>query len=178
MQSTRECAVLECNRIARCKGWCQKHYARWKRNGYTHKKPLRTALERFESRILKDECWHWQGAQVVTGYGHFHSGVNGKTWLAHRFAYTALVGEIPVGFHIDHLCRNRMCVNPDHLEAVTPQENQRRAVEVRRNDICPQGHPRTPENTRVFRDGRQRDCLVCYRFSNKRPRLSRAEGRS
>jgi hypothetical protein len=69
-------------------------------------------------------CWLWKGNITVQGYGtqHFES----RTWTAHRLVYTALVGAIPAGLHLDHLCRVHNCVNPDHLEPVTPAENNRR----------------------------------------------------
>jgi hypothetical protein len=69
-------------------------------------------------------CWEWTGAKMPTGYGHFQ----GTT--AHRASYEMFVGPIPEGLHVDHLCMNKSCVNPAHLEPVTPAENNRRAHEV------------------------------------------------
>ena len=71
-------------------------------------------------------CWIWQGAVSSSGYGN--RWVEGKTVLAHRFYYEELVGTIPSDLQIDHLCRNKLCVNPEHLEAVRPAVNTRRGL--------------------------------------------------
>jgi hypothetical protein len=69
-------------------------------------------------------CWEWTGAKTTTNYGHFR--LNGRTTKSYRVSYATFVGKIPDGLTIDHLCRNRVCVNPMHLEAVSHQENMRR----------------------------------------------------
>jgi len=81
----------------------------------------RTAQIRQRSKVVESGCWEWQGALTPDGYGHV-------AWLdisqlAHRCSYTLLVGPIPEGLQIDHMCRNRKCVNPDHLQAVTAELN-------------------------------------------------------
>lgn len=75
-------------------------------------------------------CWRWTGAHVSKGYGSFW--LDGKAQPAHRVVYELVKGKIPEGLHLDHLCRNRWCVNPEHLEPVTLQENNRRRDEARR----------------------------------------------
>ena len=90
------------------------------------------AEQRFWKYVDKTgDCWNWLGGSYGAGYGGFYIGggrENRKRAYAHRFAYEHHVGPIPEGLEIDHLCRNRRCVNPDHLEkAVTHQVNQLRA---------------------------------------------------
>jgi len=72
--------------------------------------------------LNEDGCWAWTGATAGPGYGQF-----GRNGLAHRVAYERAFGPIPEGMEIDHLCRNRRCVNPDHLDAVSHEENLRRS---------------------------------------------------
>src|SRR4051812_32410851 len=110
-------------------------------------------------RNTTSECWPWTGYVMPNGYGHF-SATRATRWLAHRYAYELLVGEIPDGMHLDHLCRNRRCVNPAHLEVVTQAENNRRASAVRRpKSRCDHGHEMTVENTVVSKLG-QRTCRI------------------
>ncbi|MCE5309611.1 MAG: HNH endonuclease [Acidobacteriales bacterium] len=113
------------------------------------------------------------GTVARDGYGDVY--VPGRrTTQAHRVAYEVFRGPIPEGLHIDHLCRVTCCVNPDHLEPVTPAENNRRAGSAVTH--CSRGHEYTPENT-YFRKGSDRrgnrDCLECRRI---RKRESRARG--
>ena len=96
-------------------------------------------------------CWLWMGYITPQGYGR-SSEAGGKSDFAHRIAYRALRGPIPAGLHLDHLCRVRCCINPAHLEPVTPAETIRRGetgIQEARKTHCPQGHEYTPENTRI-----------------------------
>lgn len=114
-------------------------------------------------------CWEWTAARNSdTGYGAFVSPPprKGKTAQAHRIMYMEVFGPVADGMHIDHMCRNRGCVNPEHLRCVTHQENilAGATVPAMRAKIthCPQGHEYTPENTEVSKR-RQRHCKTCRR---------------
>jgi hypothetical protein len=111
-------------------------------------------------------CWNWKGAVLGGGYGNWTTArLRGYPQLAHRFAYEYLVGPIPDGMVLDHLCRNRICVNPDHLEPVTQQVNVlrgERSIMHRkrpewRKDTCKWGHSEWREAS-----GRRR-CVPCMR---------------
>ena len=129
-----------------------------------------TTLERFWSRVDKsageDGCWLFVGWLDGQGYGSFNS----RRISAHRFAYELVVGPIPVGYQIDHLCRVRNCVKPAHLEAVTARENTRRSLSVAgtngRKTHCIHGHAFSLENTRIDLEGK-RVCRICKRKSLK-----------
>ena len=118
-------------------------------------------MERFWSKVKKtDTCWLWQSA-TCKGYGLF--SYLGKEVYAHRFSYELLVGPIPEGMELDHLCRSPACVNPARLEPVTHQENCRRGEAGRhkcRRIHCKWGHEFTPENTYVDPRG-DRHCRIC-----------------
>lgn len=104
-------------------------------------------------------CLEWQGA-TSAGYGHIRR--DGRAQLVHRYIYEQVIGPIPDGMQIDHLCRNRLCVNIEHLEPVTQAENLRRQGAAVTH--CPRGHAYTPENT-YLRPGRTsgRVCRTCAR---------------
>ena len=115
-------------------------------------------------------CWLWAGALNSKGYGNVR--INGRNHLAHRVSYTMHKGPIPSGLELDHLCRVTSCVNPDHLEAVTHQENCRRGdagkicgAWQRAKTHCPQGHAYAGDNL-FFQHGGRRACRACSRRAN------------
>lgn len=124
-----KCAVDDCEQRSKCHGWCNVHYMRW----YKHGDPLFPTLARgapladrliWYSRDGANGCRVWIGEIIWNGYGRVYG--HGKKVLAHRASYETFVGPIPEGLQIDHLCRNRACILPTHLEPVTASENSRR----------------------------------------------------
>lgn len=172
----RTCSVDACERAARTRGWCDTHYARWLRYGsvdVVHHRgpPVRSESERFWAKVDKaGECWEWVAAKFPPGYGQFAVGPPWRRVMAHRWAYEDQIGPIPEGLQLDHLCRNRSCVNPAHLEPVTQRENILRgesmsAVHARQTH-CIHGHEFTPENTYPTKTGRR--CRACTLANNRR----------
>jgi hypothetical protein len=141
---------------------------------------LRRFMSKFEETA--SGCWEWTAGLHKSGYGIFYGG-RGTTTKAHRWGYILFRGPIPDGHYIDHLCRNIRCVNPDHLEPVTPGENTRRSqagiymrnraiLRLREVTECPQGHPFDDENTQWRRKGRtvpRRVCRACKKEKAKPP---------
>lgn len=115
-------------------------------------------------------CWEWQGRRDPAGYGRFSDGKRYGTNITHRIAYMALVGPIPNGKEIDHLCRNRACANIAHLEPVTHRENLQRGAQGAKTH-CDWGHPLSGDNVvmRYRKNGihTYRQCRACLQRRNR-----------
>lgn len=113
---------------------------------------------------IADECWEWQGATTPNGYGKHLKRPGAKHEMTHRIMWEHHNDQIvPEGMQLDHICRNRKCCNPEHLEPVTPSENTKRQDHFNRNRThCPKGHEYTEENTRISPNGK-RVCRACDR---------------
>lgn len=186
--SERTCTVEGCGNPHEARGWCNKHYTRWRKYGDADKvvdpasvrwQDTTPAEQRFWAKVDKDgrvapahsylgPCWNRTGTLNTSGYGVFF--VDGKNRQAHRWVYESFVGPIPDGFEPDHLCRNRSCVNTAHLEVVTKAENILRGdglpARNARKTHCDHGHEFTAENTRILASG-HRDCITCRRRINR-----------
>lgn len=127
-------AAAGCTRDLYARGLCQKHYFAERRAGaHTRDERYGCAAARFWSKVALPSgqfgCLEWQGARSTNGYGMFW--LDGRQGGAHRWSYERLVGPVPDGLELDHLCANRGCVRPDHLEPVTHRENLRRRGKAR-----------------------------------------------
>lgn len=129
--------------------------------------------KKFESKFLSkicktDSCWEWTSYVDKNGYGRFF--INGKHQQAHRVSYEDKFGKIPEGLVINHLCRNRKCVNPKHLEVVTQKVNIQKGLtgfitglRMRAKTHCPQNHEYSEKNTYISPNGKRR-CRTCIRI--------------
>lgn len=125
-----------------------------------------TAVKRFFNKIEKhrsSDCWLWTAGLDHKGYARFRDD-SGKKVRAHRWAYEWFRSPIPEGLHIDHLCRNRHCQNPWHMDLVTNAENQQRGLvnQCKHKTHCVNGHPLSGENLHITAKGARR-CLECNR---------------
>lgn len=158
------CAVQGCPHPVKSRGWCEKHYTRWRVRGDPEwTRP--TDADRFWAKVDKtDNCWLWTATVNANGYGQ--AWFESRLQLAHRVAYQLVVGPIPDGLSLDHLCRTPGCVNPAHLEPVTHRENCLRGVSPAARQAqqthCKRGHEFDDENTYVDPSGGRR-CRQCRR---------------
>lgn len=169
--SRRACGFTGCARPHSAKGYCSPHYMQAARGDALRPIGYRPSVT---ERILANsasagECIIWHGHTMANGYGVISWG--NRQWLVHRAVWTEANGSIPDGLTVDHLCRNRACVNVGHMEIVTRAENSRRGggLEVahasyRARTHCRQGHEYTPENTARGKSG-GRSCRECNRQS-------------
>lgn len=121
---------------------------------------------KFWAKIVKmDTCWLWTGCLQSGGYGQVRR--DGYLWYVHSYVYNLLIGPVPDGLELDHTCRVRNCVNPDHLEPVTHQVNIQRGIGVGQHNAnkthCSQGHPYSGENLYTNPNTGKRYCRTCRR---------------
>ncbi len=173
-----ECSVESCQRSNDARGYCRLHYARLMKSGDPLVGGKRTRAEQFASSYDVDAngCWIWNRSLVTNGYAAFWDG---GIVTGHRWSYENFIGPIPAGLQLDHLCRVRSCVNPDHLEPVTLAENVLRGVGVSavnaRKTHCQNNHPFDTANTYIGSNG-SRVCRPCKAaWHQERVRKSRAE---
>lgn len=132
---------------------------------YTHMVNHKNTPQRFMAKVTPTSsgCWEYRCALDRNGYAKLM--VNGRLWKAHRYSYEIHRGHVPDGMTIDHLCLNKACVNPWHLEIVTRSENKRR--DGFRSTACRKGHPWTEENTYWYkmagREHLHRRCKTCWK---------------
>ena len=188
------CSIEGCPELAQKRGWCGRHYGRWIRHGDPlggreyrvsvsegrerrdrphlphHKAQTGTCApptDRWIDRLIVEAGGCWGHERKPTAQGYRLMLVDGSYRVAHRVVYEWIVGPIPNGLTLDHLCRNRGCLNPSHLEPVTVRTNILRGESfVARNaerTHCKRGHPFDEENTCIDPLGK-RICRTCRRL--------------
>ena len=152
MADPTRCIVDGCERARYARERCKKHHHRALGTGEIeplYRRKVKTPSEKFWEKVDGGDvgtCWNWTAVKNKSGHGRFNpSGYSERgSLMAHRWSYQELRAEIPEGLHLDHLCRNPSCVNPWHLEPVTPQVNTLRgegpAAKNAAKTHCPQGH--------------------------------------
>lgn len=175
------CSVTECSNKSVSRSFCNMHYLRFKAHGHplskmsTGRKNVKSiaTVDRFLRHVSPEPnsgCWLWLGGLRGGGYGQFNpsKGV-GKT--AHRWMYEFEKGPVPKGLDLDHKCRVRSCVNPDHLEPVTRSVNCKRGLSGhhRKNMThCKHGHLFTDESTYHIPGTNWRACAICRKIRSKK----------
>lgn len=155
----RVCSVPGCPNDYRARGYCVSHYNEKRKTGELELADLSHETKLFSKIEVTGFCWLWTAHRNKLGYGTFKYGKGGT--LAHRAVYETLIGPVPDGLVLDHLCRIPACVNPDHLEPVTNQENCIRGHKARKTGYCPQGHSVSGDNIFIERRKHGIDAVRC-----------------
>lgn len=174
MPTQDTCSIGGCDRGGRLKrGLCGSHYHRLQRYGDPLGNGSTSAEIRFWLKVDRtDTCWLWTASVTAAGYAQL--SINNRPHLGHRLAYEWLVGPIPPGTELDHLCRTPACVRPEHLEPVPHVVNVLRgqspmAINARKTH-CVHGHEFTPANTYIHPTRGKRHCLACQRLHGRKKR--------
>jgi len=163
------CTRPDCGKPVNARGLCSRHYKQWRLYGDpdANMRNDRDPADRFWECVDVGHpagCWWWTARINNNGYGTFRLGRRSlgesRTVMAHRFAYENLVALIPEWLQLDHLCRNRACVNPDHVQIVDAAENTRRSMSARKM-YCKNGHKYTRGNTYINPKTGRRSCRTC-----------------
>jgi len=168
----RTCIFEGCQKPLSAKGYCSMHYARLVRHGDPTKGGWPSLDEKFEKYVVRSAgCWSWRGSKQGAGYGYIFRNKRHPTTLIHRYSWEKHTGnKIPAGYDIDHLCRNRLCCNPEHLEPVPPIVNILRgtghsAMNAKKTK-CINGHDLPVRNNLAQRQSRI--CKLCGPIYAKR----------
>ena len=141
---------------------------------------MKSTIDYFNERWIGEPnsgCWIWTAGCVGNGYASMVDQETKKQIVAHRFSYGYFKGTIPDGLELDHTCRVRCCVNPDHLEPVTRKENLHRSpIWLGNRTECPHGHAYNAENTYFRKLDSSPRCRVCDRKRHARYRKLRVRG--
>lgn len=168
----RPCAIndAECVQGRLKRGFCEMHYRRLRLTGSTERHAV-DYLQQYEVDV--NGCWLWSGPLYWNGYGSISQATYG-TGLAHRASYEHHVGPIPPGLDLDHLCRVRRCINPEHLEPVTHSVNIQRGFDARLGNDCQRGHDQTLPDARWIEPSTGRSfCRKCKALREKAGRERR-----
>lgn len=166
------CSLPDCELPRQARGYCNRHYQMWHKHGDPHwSRPSKE--QAFQSRVDRSgTCWEWLGHVNNVGYGWT------GTELAHRVSYQLHKGPIAPDKFIDHLCRNRSCVNPDHLEVVTPSLNFLRGIHpnavTARTGFCQRGHEMVGENLYIVPKTGHRRCRACVSLRKQEHKARKA----
>ena len=148
------------------RGYCSRHYQQLLKTGSPTGTLRAPAIDRFVAKMVESPtgCWLWTASKDGNGYGLFSGRPGGASIRAHIWSYEYHVGPVPDGLQLDHLCRKRACVNPEHLDPVTSRVNSLRGDTVYAANAakthCKRGHEFTPENTHITTQG-SRSCKTC-----------------